>query len=390
MNSHLQSVEPPPIPRFRKKAAQVTPSSGAFYDMTQAVPNVPTPLALRQRIAGALVADEELSFYTDVPGLDTLRGRIAERHALAPAVDPAHLVITAGANHAMFTAFVLHFQAGDHVALPAPYYFNYDMGLRMLGIEPVHIELREDRGFALDAADMIEQIERRPAKGLVLVTPNNPTGATYAPREVLTLLEWACPRGMEVILDETYARYDDGHLREPAIAQFLGNGLTLVGSFSKVFSLTGYRVGYITCGPHTTREAHKIQDTLVICAPHISQLAALWGLEACEEDVRRFVATTRSLATILRERTSDLRAFALRSCGGFFAYLRHPFDGLDCEDATLRLYEHTGILGLPGTVFGASQQRFIRLAFCNLQPAALEGALVNLAAYDRVVAGCNS
>lgn len=385
MNRFLLSVSAPPIPRFRQAAAGLQPIVGKTFDMTQAVPNVPTPLALRKRMAEALVADEELSFYTDVPGLDALRARIATDHALAPALDPAHILITAGANHAMFTAFLLHFQAGDRVALPAPFYFNYDMGLRMLGIEPVHLELREDRGFALDAADAIEQLETHPAKGIVLVTPNNPTGAIYNPREVLKLLEWASPRGIEVILDETYARYDEGHLREPAIARFLGKGLTLVGSFSKVFSLTGYRVGYITCGPDTTREVHKIQDTLVICAPHISQMAALWGLEECEGDVTRFVEMTRRLAGILRERTSGLRAFTLRSCGGFFAYLRHPFDGLDCEAATLRLYEHTGILGLPGTVFGESQTRFIRLAFCNLHPAALEEALANLAAYDRHV-----
>lgn len=350
--------------------------------MTQAVPSVPTPAALRKRLAEALQTDEDLSFYTDVPGLEALRALLCETHPLAPALDPRHMVITAGANHAMFTAFVLHFQQGDRVVLPEPYYFNFDMGLRMLGLTPVYLPLREDRGFTLDADDTIRVLEAESAKGLVLVTPNNPTGAVYDPAELLRVLEWASPRGIEVILDETYARFDPGHLRAPGLRAFVGKGLTLVGSLSKVLSLTGYRVGYLSCGPDATKEAHKIQDTLIICAPHISQAAALWGLQACEADVSRFVAATRDLAARFRERSARLRRFALRSCGGFFGYLRHPFDDDDCESATLRLYRHTGILGLPGTVFGPSQTSFIRLAFCNLDPAALDEALSHLIAYD--------
>ena len=102
--------------------------------MSQAVPNVPTPLRLRKRLADVLVNDPEPSFYTDVPGLPGLRARIASSHRLAGAFGPDNVVVTAGANHAMFTSFLLHFQAGDRVVLLEPYYFNYDMGLKMLGM----------------------------------------------------------------------------------------------------------------------------------------------------------------------------------------------------------------------------------------------------------------
>jgi len=376
------TVVAPPIVDFRRKAAAITPVGARRYDMSQAVPNVPTPVRLRRRLADELVANPEPSFYTDVPGLASLRGRIAESHPLGQSFGPDNVVITAGANHAMFTAFLLHFQAGDRVVLLEPYYFNYDMGLRMLGMTPGYCCLSPENGFALQAADLIAFLEQASAKGVVVITPNNPTGATYASGELLALLQWTSPRGIEVILDETYARYDPNHLQNSAIGAFLGKGLTLVGSFSKTYSLTGYRVGYLVGGDAEIEQILKVLDTVIICAPHLSQLAALFGLEDCEEELALQLEKTADLGRRFRRLAGGLRAFSLTSCGAFFAYVKHPYANVTCEQATLELYRHTGILGLPGTVFGRHQRSFIRLAFCNLLPDELEAAGHGLLEYD--------
>ncbi len=381
--SLLESVTAPPIVDFRKKASAITPAGVGRYDMSQAVPNVPTPLRLRKRLAEVLIADPEPSFYTDVPGLASLRARIAGSHPLRLSLGPGNVVVTAGANHAMFTAFVLHFQAGDRVVLLEPYYFNYDMGLRMLGMTPSYHALKVEDGFELRSSDLIAFLAREPVKGVVVITPNNPTGATYASAELLTLLRWTSPRGIEIILDETYARYDANHLQDSAIGAFIGKGLTLVGSFSKTYSLTGYRVGYLAAGEAEIEQALKIQDTTIICAPHLSQLAALFGLEDCEEELALQLERTADLGRRFRRLADGLRVFSLASCGAFFAYLRHPHANLTCEEATLELYRSTGILGLPGTVFGRSQTSFIRLAFCNLALNELEAAMASILEYDR-------
>ena len=237
------TVVAPPIIDFKVKAASIRPPGTAHYDMSQAVPNMPAPIKLRQRLADALLSDPELSFYTDVPGLASLRGRIAESHALGRSLGPDNVVITAGANHAMLTAFLLHFQAGDTVVLLEPYYFNYDMGLRMLGMRPSYCLLKSEAGFQLVARELVAFLEQEPAKGVVIVTPNNPTGATYASSQLVELLRWTSAKGIDVLLDETYGHYDPSHLEDPELGAFVGRGLTLVGSFSKTYSLTGYRSG---------------------------------------------------------------------------------------------------------------------------------------------------
>ena len=386
MNTILRNeVVAPPIVDFRQRAASIAVEVDTRYDMSQAVPNVPTPVRLRKRLAEVLIAEPAASFYTDVPGLASLRSRIAGTHPLGSSFNGDHVVITAGANHAMFTSFLLHFQAGDRVVLLEPYYFNYDMGLRMLGMSPGYCCLSEQAGFALNAAELIAFLEREAARGVVVITPNNPTGASYSSRELLKLLQWTSPRSVEVILDETYARYDERHLDKPEIGAFIGRGLTLVGSFSKTHSLTGYRVGYLVAGSAEIEQVLKVQDTAIICAPHVSQLAALFGMEDCQAELAEQLNKTAELGRMFRAGTSGLRAFSLVSCGAFFAYVRHPHASMTCEEATLELYRHTGILGLPGTVFGRSQASFIRLAFCNLLPDELETAIGAMLEYDRAL-----
>ena len=382
MNARLSEIAAPPLVDFKRKAARIAPAGGRQFDMSQAVPNVPTSPRLRERLADALRNEPDLSFYTDVPGIEPLRAALAATHPLHEGLGADSLIGTAGANQAMLTAFLLHFQAGDRVMLLEPYYFNYDMGLRMLSLMPAYHRLNPADGFTLRAADLIAHLEREPARGVVVITPNNPTGASYASAELLTLLAWTSPGGVEVILDETYAKYDPAHLMDPAIGAYVGRGLTLVGSFSKTYSLTGYRVGYLAAGPAEIEQALKIQDTAVICAPHLSQLAALTGLESCADELAVQLAKTAELGRLFREKVRALEAFALTSCGVFFAYVRHPFTDRTSEEAALELYRHTGILGLPGTVFGEGQQAFIRLAFCNLQPADLDQASDALLAYD--------
>ena len=138
-------------------------------------------------------------------------------------------------------------------------------------------------------------------------------------------------------------------------------------------------------GEEQVEQVLKIQDTAIICAPHISQMAALFGMEDCADELRAQQHKTAQLGRQFREITSELRAFSLASCGAFFAYIKHPRAGMTSEQATLELYGNTGILGLPGTVFGASQTSFIRLAFCNLSPQDLEAAGGLLLDYDRTL-----
>lgn len=383
MNFALQNkVVAPPIVAFKDLAKGIKPRVEKVFDLTQAVPSYPTFQPIRERLKQAL-ADESTSFYTEVPGLLKLREKISELHPLKGTFIPDEVLVTAGANHAMYTAFTLLFNPGDRVLLLEPYYFNYDMALKMLSLEPVYLSLSGADGFKLNVEQIIQNAEKDKVKGVVLITPNNPTGACYDSKDILQLADWANKNKIELILDETYMRFDSNHLNREEMGRYIQSSLNIVGSFSKSFSLTGYRVGYFITSKKKMSEALKIQDTLVICAPHHAQIAALYGLEHCESDVKEKVKSFRKLENTLRERCLGLKKFQLCSSGAYFAFLKHPFLHMTSEEACLELYKNTGILGLPGTVFGESMRDYLRLAFCNISEKELEQVLLQLLHYDQ-------
>ncbi len=354
----LLNVVAPPIVAFKDKARSIKPLVAQSFDMTQAVPSYPTFQKIRNHIK-SLLNDDEVSFYTDVPGLPALRSKIALTHPLADNVCEDNVLVTAGANHAMYTALTLLFNPGEKVLLLEPYYFNYDMAIKMLSLQPVYLPLSEKEGFKLNASDVICKAELEGVRGIILITPNNPTGASYDDCELLELLEWSERSGIEILLDGTYLRFDAQHLKDKTIGRFLDSTLNIIGSFSKCFSLTGYRVGYYLASEYKITQSLKVQDTMVICAPHIAQSAALCGLDECDEEVDEKVQAISCLAKALVEQCMSLNNFKLARSGAYFAFLRHPFNGMECVDACLKLYENTGILGLPGTVFGSSMASYV-------------------------------
>jgi len=372
----------PPIPEFKSKARRLTPITGKTFDLSQAVPSYPTFPAIRAALAESL-GDDETGFYTDVPGLPALRQKIAATHRLLGPNGSDRVMVTAGANHAMYTALTLLVNPGEKVLLIEPYYFNYDMALTMLGIRPAYFALSAESGMQLEASRLIEHLQKNEdIRAVILITPNNPTGAQYRCDSLAELLAWTRPRGVEVILDETYRDFDPNHCNDRRLADHVGQGLTIVGSFSKSYSLTGYRVGYLILGEAEFREALKIGDTMVICASHIGQLAALSGLERCSAEVAAQSTRLAGIHRDLRARSESLKHFSLVSSGAFFAYVKHPFGKMTSEQAGLELFRETGILGLPGTVFGKSQEDFIRLSVSNLSESGLAEAWGELLEFD--------
>jgi aspartate/methionine/tyrosine aminotransferase len=172
-----------------------------------------------------------------------------------------------------------------------------------------------------------------------------------------------------LVIDETYKDFRDGP--EPPHRLFRKAGwrdvFVQLYSFSKVYALTGYRVGSIIAGPRLTGEIEKIMDCVAICAPRIGQQAALFGLEALgewKEEKRRLMA---SRLTALRSAMSlpGLK-YGLVSAGAYFAYLRHPFEGTPGKEVARRLAGEHNLLCLPGSMFGPGQEQYLRLAFANV------------------------
>jgi aspartate/methionine/tyrosine aminotransferase len=264
-------------------------------------------------------------------------------------------------------------EAGDEVILPLPYYFNHQMWLDMLGIRAVHLAFRPDRGGVPDPAEAEARIGPR-TRAIVLVSPNNPTGAIYPPDVVAAFHDLARRRGVALVLDETYK--DFLPTEGPAHGLFRqtdwSENLIQLYSFSKAFAMAGHRVGAVTASPAMIEQLTKAMDCVAISAPRIGQEAALYGLG----HLTPWVAANRQT---MRERVTTLEAafranasgYELVSCGAYFAYVRHPHRGRPSKDVSRHLAQDLGILTVPGSAFGPGQEDFVRFAFANVDADAM-------------------
>jgi aspartate/methionine/tyrosine aminotransferase len=382
---------PPPVMEARRWIAGVAfPPDRPLLNLSQAAPVEPPPEALRAAMADML-ADPTTHLYGPVLGLPALREEIAARWSAAYGgeIAAADVAITAGCNMAFCAAMATIAGAGDAVMLPVPWYFNHKMWLDLMGVEAVPVPCRP--GMLPDPEAARARMGPR-MKAIVLVTPNNPTGAEYPAALVAQFAEIARTGGAALVLDETYRDFDGREGAPHGLFADPGWRETLVHlySFSKAFRLTGHRVGAILADPARLAEAEKFLDTVAICAPQLGQRAALWGLR----NLADWVAGER--AEILRRRAAARATFAglegweTLGCGAYFAYVRHPFP--EASDAVAQaLVREASILMLPGTMFGPTRaeggdgrpERELRVAFANAGVDGLAEMGRRLEALDR-------
>jgi aspartate/methionine/tyrosine aminotransferase len=367
-NPLVAAVATPAIAESRRWVeGRSFPADRPLIDLAQAVPADPPADALIDHLAARL-RDPAIHRYTEIPGILPLREALAARieRIYGGTVGADRVVVTAGCNQAFCLAVMALAQAGDEVILPLPYYFNHQMWLEMLGIRPRHLAFRADAGGIPDLDEAARAIGPR-TRAIVLVTPSNPTGAITPAATIRGFYDLAKRHRIALILDETYLDYlptdEPAHdlFRDPDWA----GTLVHLYSFSKVYSLTGYRVGALAAGPGVTDAVEKALDCVAICAPRIGQEAALFGLRHLDGWVAGKVAEMRGRAQVFRSALSQVPGFRLVSLGAYFAYLEHPFAGQDATRVARRLVDEASLLTLPGTMFGPGQERFLRLAFAN-------------------------
>jgi aspartate/methionine/tyrosine aminotransferase len=293
------------------------------------------------------------------------------------AITPAEVGITSGCNQAFCLALLSLAKAGDQVILPRPHYFNHDMWIRMQGVEPVPLDFRPGSGAVPNAQDAAKLVGPR-TRAIVLISPNNPTGAVYPRDTIHGFYELARQHGLALILDETYKDFlPEGQLPHDLFGDPGWRGtLVHLYSFSKVFALTGYRVGGITADAALMAEIEKVMDCVSICPPRLGQEAALFGLKNLLPWARRNTEALQARGNLLGGGLERSNRWRLVSIGAYFAYIEHPFAGQRSAAVSRRLADEENLLTIPGDMFGAGQERFVRLAFANVSddkiPAVLE------------------
>jgi aspartate/methionine/tyrosine aminotransferase len=383
-NRLLAAVAPPPIPEAHSWiSGRSFPADKPLIDVAQAVPGYPPPQSLTDHLA-SVVGEAATARYTDVPGLPALRQALAADMATfyGARIAAEDVSITAGCNQAFCLAVMAIAAAGDEVILPLPYYFNHQMWLDMQGIVARHLPFRADRSGVPDPDEAAMLIGPR-TRAIVLVTPNNPTGAIYPPQVIADFFRLARSRGVALILDETYRDFlpKDSAPHDLFQEPDWRDTLVQLYSFSKVYCLTGYRVGSIITGPALGEEIAKAMDTISICAPRIGQLAAIYGLGHLGEWRRKNTQLMRGrLDAVLQALSRNDLGYRMISAGAYFAYLAHPFDGRPAMQVARRLADEQNILALPGSMFGPAQDGFLRIAFANAEGAMMPELAKRLAA----------
>ena len=337
-----------------------------LIDVAQAVPGYPPPAGLVDHLREA--DQTVLSKYGPVLGQPELRTALAKNISSAYAADVQsdQVAITSGANQAFCLSVTALCQPGDEVILPVPNYFNHNMWLRMNGVGTIHLPSGKD--MLPDVAAAAELITER-TRAIALVTPNNPTGRVYPPELIASFARLASSNGVYLILDETYREFRQ--TTEPAHTLFedpcWDESLIHLHSFSKMFSITGYRVGALAAAVDVLVEIDKIADCMTICPNRLGQEAALYGLEHLGDwvDSNRQLMNRRvdEFVRLMDETDSPYKVV---SAGAYFAYVRHPFEGEAGTNVARRLLEDQSVLALAGEMFGNDQHAYLRLAFANL------------------------
>jgi aspartate/methionine/tyrosine aminotransferase len=375
----IQGIEAPPIAEAMSWI-RTSPSNRSLINLCQAVPSYPPAEELADEV-GRLAKLPDTSLYSEILGIPDLRRALAQSLAADYKADIAerNIAITAGCNQAFAATMMALAEAGDSVILPVPYYFNHHMWLEMLGIKPRYLPaIREESAIpvAADATGLIDQRTR----AIVLCSPNNPTGAIYSRETIREFYRLASSHGIALVIDETYKdfRTDPNPPHDLFQDRHWGDCLIQLYSFSKVFALTGYRVGSVTASPRFLSELEKILDCVAICAPTISQGAALFGLTSLDAWKEKKLDLAREKAVALRQAFAKPELhYRLLSAGAFFAYIRHPFSE-NAKTVAKRLAQQHDLLALPGSMFGQDQESYLRLAFANVEAAAMPEVVARL------------
>jgi aspartate/methionine/tyrosine aminotransferase len=364
VSARARSLVLPPFDTLNQKAIGLRQAGHRVVSLGQAVPGFPPPPAALEAAAHALT-DPDVHRYSADAGLLSLRQAICDRFReyLNVEAAPGEVIVTAGGNQAFMLMALTLLDPGDDVVLAAPYFVNHEMAIRAAGGVPIEAPADESSGFRTRWSDIESHLTPR-TRAVVLCSPSNPTGAVIERGELERTVYELSRRGITLISDETYMHFVfDGTHTSAASTPAWQENVVVVGTFSKSFAMTGWRVGYVMANHRVCEQAIKIQDAMIICAPVISQKAVEAAIRDDWNYITRFHGELRHRRTVLRDAIAGIPALHWEpAAGGFFAFVRIP-DGQDSEPLAAAILDRAHVVTIPGAAFGRCGERFLRLSY---------------------------
>jgi len=340
-----------------------------LVDFGAGEPHFATP----QHIKDAAIAAIQSNFtkYTAVAGTTELRDAIVRRHDadFGSGYKREEVIASTGGKHALFNAFQVLVDHGDEVIIPVPYWVSFKDIVRYAGGKPVFIETDENNGYAL-TPEMVERAVTPRTKVILLNSPNNPTGAVISPEDVTAIVRFATKRGIYVVTDECYVYLDyTGHRFSAGSLTEAKDRLVVIGSLSKTYAMTGWRLGYALAPAPIVKQLAKLQSQSTSNPTSIVQkaaVAALNGSQQCVADMRADYVTLRD--RILRGLGEIKGLRCHKPDGAFYVYPNVSAylggEGLKTGgDIARRLLTDAHVVAIPGEAFGTTEH--IRLSYAT-------------------------
>jgi len=359
--SRRGAIAPFFVMEVMKAAAERERAGGTVLHMEVGQPSTPAPRQVLAAAKRALAADR--LGYTVALGIPPLREAIARHYRTyyGVSVPAERIVVTTGSSAAFLLAFLAAFDVGDRVAVAEPGYPAYRNILSALGVVPVALPARAERHFRL-SADLLGGAA--PLAGALVASPANPTGTMLDRIELQALVDAARQRDIRLIVDEIYHGITYDRRAETVLA--LSDDVVVINSFSKYFSMTGWRLGWMVLPEDLLRQVECIAQNFFISPPSLSQHAAVAAFDAYEEldaNVARYAANRALLLNELPAAGFDRLAPA---DGAFYIYADVSRFTNDAQDFCRRMLAEIGVATTPGVDFDPPEgHRFVRFSFAG-------------------------
>jgi aspartate aminotransferase len=373
LTNRINRIQTSPTALVISAAEQLKAKGVDIADFGPGEPDFPTPDHIKKAAIKAI--EENRTKYTPTGGISPLREAIPAWHSreLSSNYTPKECAVTVGGKHAIFNAICVLVQAGDEVILPAPYWVSFPDIIKYAGATPVIVQTRPDTGFSARAADIEKAITSK-TKIVIINSPSNPTGGVVDGGEFERILAVCKKHNIWLMADECYSHfvYDPHKPFSIASAKDSKEHVIIIGSVSKTFAMTGWRIGYALAPEPLIQAIVKVQSQSTSNPTSIAQYAALEAMRGTMETVPPMLAEY----TKRRKRIVEgLRAISGVTCewpaGAFYAFPNisaHLGEGKNslaktCTELSKLLLEKAHVALVPGEAFGAPG--FLRLSYAT-------------------------
>ncbi len=381
ISQRTTQIHMPPIHSIMSKVRTLKNNNETIYSMAQAVPWYSPPKQVIDEL-NKEIYNKSFHFYSPDPGLLSSRQALASDFAKRRKINinpESELHLTCGASQAFVTALMAIADPGDRVIVLEPYYFDHVFAVQFSNLVLDSIPMEETSEWKMPWKQLEKKIKG--ARVLVLVNPGNPTGSALTESEIRRIVKLTKENNCTLIIDETYERFNftgsSFHCWQEAKEEHV---LTL-GSFSKSFSLSGWRLGYLFGSDYILEQALKVQDSIVICPPTPAQIL----LEKCltiSNWVEEKSDAVKMRGELCKKAIDSANGLEWREVqGGFFSLVKTP-DNIDSYALADYLIDKYRIATIPGDAFGNKGKHHLRFSFGCLDDNDLQPAMKALASVD--------